>query len=85
MDLTKGHAALRAARGLLDGAPGREIAVDLAPVLAAFQGLPFVGPFGRDIDEFKHAAFACPPAWHYLVLSLKQPAKISGAPFGRAI
>ncbi len=56
MNLAEGHAALRAAAGLLPGALGGEFGIDLVEVAAARLGLPLLGHLLLEMDEFGQAA-----------------------------
>jgi hypothetical protein len=70
--LTEGYAALRAARGLLGGAAGIELAVDLIEILAPGRRVPLVGHALVDADELQHSA------WHTEVSPLAEFAARQG-------
>ena len=54
MNLTKGHPALGAARGLVGRRLGAEVLVDLAPVAAAERRRPLVRVLLLQSHEFEH-------------------------------
>ena len=55
MNLTKRHAALRAARGLFGRLFRDEFRIDFVKVVRACLGSPLLGHAAAQVDEFEHS------------------------------